>query len=111
MTSSQNPDMENRSPQVEVEVNPPETSPDILNLDYHPSNWRTIFQDSYDRIVIWFDRIPSSGKVLVLAVGGLLGLTLLKTFLQLVSSLITLLVLGIIFYVVYKFWIAPNPNE
>lgn len=83
---------------------------EIFNPSYDSTPWRSRFQESCDRVIIWFAAIPSSGKLLVLAIGGLLGLTLLKTVLQLVSSLITLLVLGIIFYLVYKFWIAPNSN-
>jgi hypothetical protein len=112
MTSSQNPDMDDRSPEVEIEVDPPESNDptDLFNMDYHSTNWQSTLQDSYDRVVIWFNSIPSSGKLLVLAVGGLLGLTLLKTFLQLLSSLITLLILGIIFYLIYRFWIAPKSN-
>lgn len=113
MTSPQDPDMEEQPPELEIEVEPPDAaeSPDLLNLDLDPSSWQATFKDSCDRIAIWFNAIPSSGKLLVIAGGGLLGLTLLKTFLQLVTSLITLLVLGIIFYLVYRFWIAPKSGE
>jgi hypothetical protein len=121
MTSFPDKDGEDKSPEVEIEIDPPEAnvSPDRaasakqerIEIDLDPSSWKVGIQDSYERVMIWFDAIPSSGKLIVLAIGALLGLTLIKTFLQLVSSLITLLVLSIIFYLVYKFWIAPNTSE
>jgi hypothetical protein len=68
-------------------------------------------QRSYQQFVTWFSSIPASGKLLAIAGGGLLGLSLIKTVFQLISSLITLSVFGIILYLVYRFWILPKNTE
>ena len=68
-------------------------------------------QHSYRQFLSWFSSIPASGKLLAIAGGGLLGLSLIKTVFQLISSLITLSVFGVILYLVYRFWILPKNNE
>ncbi len=68
-------------------------------------------QRGYQQFVTWFRSIPASGKLLAIAGGGLLGLSLIKTVFQLISSLITLSVFGIILYLVYRFWILPKNTE
>jgi hypothetical protein len=68
-------------------------------------------QRSYQQFLAWFNNIPASGKLLAIAGGGLLSLTLIKTVFQLISSLITLSIFGIILYLVYRFWILPKGSE
>lgn len=68
-------------------------------------------QHSYQQFIAWFDRIPASAKLLTMAAGGLLSLTLIKTVFQLITSLITLSILGVILYVVYRIWIAPQQEK
>ncbi len=68
-------------------------------------------QQSYQQFLVWFDGIPASGKLLAIAGGGLLSLTLIKTVFQLITSLITLSIFGIILYLVYRFWILPKSSE
>jgi hypothetical protein len=62
----------------------------------------------YQQFIDWFNGIPSSGKLLAIAGGGLLSLTLIKTVFQLITSLITLSTFGIILYLGYRFWILPK---
>ncbi len=68
-------------------------------------------QRGYQQFMNWFNGIPSSGKLLAIAGGGLLSLTLVKTVFQLISSLVTLSVFGIILYLVYRFWILPKSSD
>ena len=68
-------------------------------------------QRSYQQFLNWFNGIPSSGKLLAIAGGGLLSLTLIKTVFQLITSLVTLSVFGIILYLVYRFWILPKSSD
>ncbi|WP_373540830.1 hypothetical protein [Chamaesiphon sp.] len=65
----------------------------------------------YQQFLSWFQGIPASGKLLAIAGGGLLSLTLIKTVFQLIASLITLAVFGVILYLVYRFWILPKSSE
>ena len=66
---------------------------------------------SYQQFIAWFNDIPASGKLLAIAAGGLLSLTLIKTVFQLVTSLITLSALGGILYLVYRFWVLPKTSD
>ncbi len=68
-------------------------------------------KQSYQQFITWFDGIPASGKLLAIAAGGLLGLTAIKTVFQLITSLITLSILGTILYLVYRFWVSPKSSE
>ena len=68
-------------------------------------------KQSYQQFITWFNDIPASGKLLAIAAGGLLSLTLIKTVFQLVTSLITLSILGMILYLVYRFWVSPKSSE
>jgi hypothetical protein len=68
-------------------------------------------QRGYQQSIAWFNTIPASGKLLAIAGGGLLSLTLIKTVFQLITSLITLSVFGIIAYLVYRFWILPKSSD
>lgn len=65
----------------------------------------------FNQITVWFNNLPSVGKVIVVIVGGSLGLSLLKSVFQLITSLISLALLGIILYVVYKFFITPKSPQ
>jgi hypothetical protein len=68
-------------------------------------------KQSYQQFITWFNDIPASGKLLAIAAGGLLSLTLIKTVFQLVTSLITLSILGTILYLVYRFWVSPKSSD
>ncbi len=59
----------------------------------------------------WFQELPPQGKLAVGMGGVIVGLSLLNTFLRLVSSLFSIgfLVLGI--YLFYRFFIAPKTRE
>jgi hypothetical protein len=81
-----------------------------INIDL-PSLGLESLQSSYQKFIAWFNAIPSSGKLLAIAGGGLLSLTLIKTVFQLITSLITLSTFGIILYLIYRFSILPKGNE
>jgi hypothetical protein len=84
-------------------------SEDLQEIDVDvPDFGFSKIQYSYQQFIAWFNDIPASGKLLAIAVGGLLGLTFIKTVFQLITSLITLSVLGIILYLVYRFWVLPK---
>jgi hypothetical protein len=56
----------------------------------------------------WFNRLPSAGKVAVVSIAVLVGFSILRSLLQLVASLFSLAILGVILYLVYKFFVAPQ---
>ncbi len=64
-----------------------------------------------NRVTLWFNSLPTVGKAVVVIVGLSLGMSLLGSLLQLVASLISLAILGVILYGVYKFFFTPqSPN-
>ena len=91
------------------------------NQPFTATQWRqnlyNRFPDSHpvklalNRVAIWFNSLPSLGKVVVVIVGLSASMSLLSSVLQLVASLISLAILGIILYGVYKFFVMPqSPN-
>jgi hypothetical protein len=95
---------------MKTERTPVDSPFDRLEIE-PPSFGSETFGRSYQQSIAWFNSIPSSAKLVAIAGGGLLGLTLIKTVFQLITSLLTLSVLGIILYLVYRFWIAPRGGE
>jgi hypothetical protein len=63
------------------------------------------------KIATWFHNLPDVLKILAIAVAAVVGFALLRTVLQLVFSLITLVVVGGLVYFGYKFWVTPAPRE
>jgi hypothetical protein len=61
-----------------------------------------------NRVVNWFNSLPTPGKVTVVAIAAIVGLSLFLSVLQLVASLISLAILGVILYLVYKFFVTPQ---
>ncbi|PSB44703.1 hypothetical protein [Chamaesiphon polymorphus] len=114
MTSPQPQDWQRRIRDLKIEIDRATTSgSESLNqIDVDaPSFGIDALQRSYQQFLEWFNGIPASGKLLAIAGGGLLSLTLIKTVFQLITSLITLSVFGIILYVVYRFWILPKSSD
>lgn len=56
----------------------------------------------------WFNRLSSAGKAAVVAIGALIGFSVLKSLLQLVATLFSLALFGVILYLVYKFFVRPQ---
>lgn len=53
----------------------------------------------------WFQALPTVGKIIVTFGGFIIGLSLLKTVFTIVTSLITLIIIGGVVYLGYKFLI------
>jgi type IV secretory pathway VirB6-like protein len=65
----------------------------------------------YIDVLKWFGDMSSTGKLLAVVITCLLIFTLLKTVFQILSSLITIGVVIIIFYAVYRVLIEPKRIE
>lgn len=64
-----------------------------------------------ERVQNLLNSLPTSAKVVVGAIAALIALSLLQTVFKVVTSLITLAILGIILYLIYQFAIAPKLNR
>lgn len=58
----------------------------------------------------WFDQLPVLGKIIVGAVAVGISLSLLKTVFQLITSVLTLAIIGALGYVGYQVFIASKNN-
>ena len=65
----------------------------------------------YNQFLSWFRGLPKGGRVTVLAVGAIMGLTVLKSILDLLTLSISLAFFGGLLYLAYKFLIAPNSSN
>lgn len=115
MTSPQPQDWQSRFRDLKIEIdratkNAGSDSLNQIDVDA-PDFGMNALRQGYQQFVTWFDRIPSSGKLVAVVGGGLLSLTLIKTVFQLITSLITLSVFGIGLYLVYRFWILPKGED
>jgi hypothetical protein len=113
MTSPEPQDWQRRFRNLKIEIERAASDPNALNqieVDA-PSFGIDALQLGYQQFMTWFNSIPASGKLLAIAGGGLLSLTLIKTVFQLITSLITLSVFGVILYLVYRFWILPKNSD
>jgi len=113
MNSPENQKIDQRLQELESQIN---QTPPSLNaepgqpLERQQQDDQEIYK-TLNKITDWFNGLPSTAKVIVIVVAALVGFSLLRTVFQLVASLFSLAVLGVLLYLVYKFWIAPQPRQ
>ena len=65
----------------------------------------------FTNLKTWYNDLSNTGKLVVAGVGVVLGFGFLSLFLRLVSTIITLAVLGGALYLGYKFLIESDPSQ
>ncbi len=114
MTSPQQPDWKRHFQNFRIKVEQPAQpqSPSLNQVEFTPGGfgWELIRQ-GYQQFIVWFNTIPSSGKLLAIVGGSIVSLSLMKTVYQLVTSLISLSFIGIVLYLAYRFWILPKNSN
>lgn len=106
MNSQDEQDLEQRFQQLEAEVQPPPGPAPVVQLDQPSSIDRFL-----NRVVGWFQNLPKTGKVIAIAVVVILGLTILRLFVQLVVSAIGIALIGGLAYIAYKAFLDHHPSE
>jgi hypothetical protein len=104
MTQEQ-PNWQKKLEELEKEVNQTlETTP--IRLE----NTQNTLEKAFYQLQAWYQALPTPAKLIV-AVGGILvAFSLLNTVLKLVASLISLAILALICYGLYKFLIKTPSN-
>ncbi len=59
----------------------------------------------------WFNGLGSTGKIIAGVIGAFAALTLLRITVTLVSTVVSLVALGLIAYAAYRIWIAPKTDD
>jgi hypothetical protein len=100
-----NPQDRESIPKVEVEVNPDlNFAANTLPLSEKVSQALQTFQR-------WYEKLPAPAKIAV-AIGVIFfSLSLLTRVLHLVASIISVTILGIILYGLYRFFLKPNSSS
>jgi hypothetical protein len=111
MNPQENRDYERRLQELEAELNKdkPLSSGEIpfrQPLERYIN--RSQIESIRNRVVNWFDILPKPAKVAVVAIAAMVGVSLFLSVLRLVASLISLAILGVILYLVYKFFVTPQ---
>lgn len=89
---------DNPSPQAQNVV----IEPEIVNeTDQSESTWPS-------DVKTWFVALPDVGKIAVGAVAMIISFSVLNAVLKLVTSLLTVGILAVILYGLYKLWVAPR---
>lgn len=106
MSSSNNNDWKSKLDAMEAEINRAATSSKyktekvITQLEVKPSPQVQNWLDSAKK---WFNSLPSVGKIAV-GVGAVwLSFSMLNAFVHIISTIISIAIMGLILYVGYKF--------
>ncbi|ACK72369.1 conserved hypothetical protein [Gloeothece citriformis PCC 7424] len=102
MTTPNNEDWERRLKELEVEVNPDPEQPNDLSKPFE----KTLYQ-----LKQWYGNLSTPAQVAVAIVGIVLVFSVLNSVLKLVASLLTITILAVVLYGLYKFLITPRPHQ
>jgi len=114
MNSPEKQDLDRRLQELETQINQPsipliETQPaqPLQTSSQKAPDIESVFKQAQN----WFNGLSPVAKGIVLVGGVMVGFVLLRTILQLVASLLSLAVLGVLLYLGYKFWLARQSPE
>ncbi len=93
----------NQTPRSKFDC-PEPVEPEVLDQPFDLALYQLYWHKTKD----WFDRLPKGGKILAASGAAFLALILLKSILQLISALFSLVALGAVIYGVYRFVIAAS---
>jgi hypothetical protein len=100
-----NPEDRDTTPKVEVEVNPEMNfATEVQPLSEKVSQALRTFRQ-------WYEKLPGAAKIAV-AIGAIfLSFSLLMKVLHLVASLISVTILAVILYGLYRVFLKPNSSQ
>ncbi len=112
MSPQENREWERRLQEIEAQINQPSTSrpfqsePGQLPTS-QSARWQSI-QPLLQQVTNWFNGFSGVGKVVVISAAAIVGLIVLKTVFQLVATLISLAIVGVLLYLVYRLFVAAK---
>jgi multidrug efflux pump subunit AcrB len=99
MNSPQSPDRDNTYPEIEIEVEPN----DSPRLDPEVS-----FSRAIAKVKDWYTALPVPARVAVAVIGVFATFSLLTAVLRLVTAVVSLVIMGAVLVLLYRFAIKPN---
>ncbi len=95
-------DRENNYTEVQIEVEP---------IDSSPTDTGSSFSLALTKLKVWYGSLPVPARVAVALVGIFFTFSALTAILKLVSAVLSVLVTGVIFVLLYRFASKPNPSR
>ncbi|MGB3695345.1 MAG: hypothetical protein WA865_22370 [Spirulinaceae cyanobacterium] len=114
MNSPERPDLEQRFKELEREVNQTSSTSGNKSTEVEsslPRHDEFSLEQTFERLQTWFQGLPTIAKVAVAVVAAMIGFSLLNTVLKVVTSLLSLAIMGVVLYLLYKFFLAPRSSE
>ncbi|MES1023987.1 hypothetical protein ABN584_13935 [Gloeocapsa sp. BRSZ] len=113
MNSQPEQELEQRLQQLEAELNSPTSPPVVVEpqLSASPTDRTSVVPAVLYRFVNWFSGLSNIGKLIVVAVGLVIGLAVLRAVLKLVAAVISLAFLAVLLYFVYQFLLARTSDK
>lgn len=101
-------DLQRRLKQLEADINSgsQQTTPK-QSVQSSIFNWK----QQVEKGKLWFQSLPSTGKLIFVAVVALLSLSIVQMVLRLVVSAISLALLAGLVYLGYKFFVSGNAQN
>lgn len=111
MNPQENRDYDRRLQELETELERDQPLPSVDTqpgqpLQHNVNNSQPA--SVWNQIANRFNSLPTAGKVAVVIIAAIVGFSVLRSVLQLVAALISLAILGVILYLVYKFFVKPQ---
>ncbi|MCU0535372.1 MAG: hypothetical protein MUD14_15900 [Hydrococcus sp. Prado102] len=100
MSSQPNSDWERKLQDLETEIH--QTTP-INNTNIPEEAHNAVY-----RIQLWFDSLPPVGRLAVALVAMTIAFSILSTIFKVITSLLSVAVVGIVLYLGYKFFMTPR---
>lgn len=115
MNPQENRELERRLREIEAQINQ-QSSPRPFQsqpgqLPKLQSDRLQSIQSFLQQVTNWFNGLSGVGKAVVISAAAIVGLMVLKTVFQLVTSLISLAIVGVLLYLVYKFFVAAKASK
>ncbi|PPS44280.1 hypothetical protein [Chroococcidiopsis sp. TS-821] len=113
MNSQPEQELEQRLQQIEAELNSSTSSPVVVEpqTPVSPTNRALVVPTGLYRFVNWFRGLSNIGKLIVVAVGLVVGLAVLRAVVKLVAAVISLAFLAVLLYFVYQFVLARTSDQ
>ncbi len=106
-------DLQNRLQQLEAEIHSkfvvdPQSQQTTQSSQSGLSTSISLFTQ---KVLVWFNKLPKMGKLVVLGVGILFSFTILQAFIKLIASAVSLALLALLVYLGYKFLFSSRSRE
>ncbi|MCG9886261.1 MAG: hypothetical protein MH825_11950 [Cyanobacteria bacterium] len=101
-----------RALEAEIEQDSPRPTPPINPDSAAPvTNWSAELNILVRQVGNWFSSLPTVGKAIAAIAALFIGLSLLRIAVSIVAAIFSATFLGILIYVAYRVWLAPNLKQ